>query len=113
MSKHYKEKALLATTYKIQSLKEQSNFFKKNLNKVIILGVAFSFCAPFYSGENGKTVKELSEVTYTDSVLLTAAVVFALCLIAHVSWTIQDKLRLKRLLKRKKELEDEIKTYDL
>lgn len=113
MSKHYKEKALLATTYKIERLKEQSGFFKKHLNKVIILGAIFSFLAPFYMGEESeKSIMEQSKMSYTESVVFIALVVFSFCVIAHITWTIQDKKRMKRLIKRKEELEEAIKAYD-
>ncbi|MCF7561091.1 hypothetical protein L3X39_10630 [Sabulilitoribacter multivorans] len=113
MSKHYKEKALLATTYKIEKVKKQSGYFKSNINKVIILAALFSFLAPFYSNENGKSMKDLLEISYTESVVFAFIVVSSFCLIGHVVWTIQDKSRLKELMKRKKELEEDIKSYDL
>lgn len=108
MSKHYIEKALLATTYKIERVKEQSNYIKKNINRVIIIGTLLSFWAPFYTTDNGKSVVDELNLSYTDSVVLTFSIILFFCILGHFVWNFQDKQRIKKLMKKKEELEKQL-----
>ena len=111
MSKYYKEKALLATENKIDRIKEDAGFFKRNQNKLIIVGAVIALIAPLYNRGSRSLQKELG-MSYENSVLFIAAAYASICFLSYVLWSIQDRLKLKRLMKRKKELEEELKQYD-
>ncbi len=113
MSLYYKEKELSALEGKIKTTIEESGFFVKNFWKVIGFGLLFSFWAPTYSGSDElretSSVMDLSELGYFELVIFTALVYIGFCFLAHFTWKFQDKKKLKRLRKRKRELEREIK----
>ncbi len=110
MTKHYKEKALLATENKIDSIKRDADFFKRNLNRFIVFGTLASFVAPNY-GKDKPLYAELN-VSYYDLVVLFVIVFASICFISYIIWKVQDRTRMRKLLKRKKELEEEIKSYE-
>ncbi len=113
MSLYYKEKELSALEGKIKTTIEDSGFFVKNLWKVIGFGLLFSLWAPMYSGgdelRETRSALEVSELNYFELVILSAIVYSFFCFLAHVTWKFQDEKKLKRLRKRKYELEKEIK----
>jgi len=51
MIRHYKEKHLQATKYKIENVIEQQNFLLKNKWKVIDFGMFIAVWAPTYRSE--------------------------------------------------------------
>jgi len=110
MTKYYKEKALLATENKIDSIKRDADFFKRNLNRFIVFGTLASFVAPNY-GKDKPLYAELN-VSYYDLVVFFVIVFASICFISYIIWKVQDRTRMRKLLKRKKELEEEIKSYE-
>lgn len=112
MSKHYVEKALLATNSKIERLKEQSFYVIKNQNKIIIIIALFSFGAPYIGTKDGKSIMEWLEVSYAEVVVFTFVIIISSCLLGHVIWTTQDGARMRRLLAKKEQLEAQLKSYD-
>ena len=113
MQKHYKEKHLQATIYKIENVKREQNFLIKHLWKVIAFGIAFSFWAPFHGAGNhltkSKSLLDSDEYNYTELVFTCAMTYIVLCLLFHFSSKYQDKRKLKKLSNLKKKLEEEIK----
>ncbi|MGV6831405.1 MAG: hypothetical protein ACWA5P_07585 [bacterium] len=109
MSKHYTEKALQATNNKIDRIVEDNNFFERNINLMIVLAVLFSFVAPYLGKE--KTIMEELEISYSEAVVFWAMVSATFCYLCYFMWKVQDKMRLKKLIKRKKELEKDLESY--
>jgi len=109
MSRHYVEKALLATEYKIESNINQSGFFIRNFWLVLGFGIFVSAWAPTYRPNNmhhqSKSAMELSDFSYHEWVILTAILYTLACILAHFIWKWQDKKALNKLLNRKRELE--------
>jgi hypothetical protein len=111
MSDYFKRKALQATENKIVSNLRQSNYFGRNLRKVIGFGILVSFWAPTYSsGNKGKMLYEDSHLSYFELVLSTAVVYTVFCLLGHFIWGFQDRRKHERLMKRKRQLEEELGT---
>lgn len=103
------QKALLATEYKIESLKDQSGFFVRNLWKVIGFGIFISFWAPsFRSGSNAfrnQSALQVSDYGYFTLVIFTAIGYGLICFIIALAWRWQDKKQLEALMKKKAQLE--------
>ena len=71
MTREFKEKELLATQFKIERLKKESGFFKRNWIKTILFGAAITVLGPSYTSEpdiHGKTrnALETSGTTYLE-----------------------------------------------
>ena len=117
MAKHYIEKHLLATTYKIENVKKHQNFLGRNWWKVILAGIVFSFWAPTYSSHstmpvNKDSMYKRSGMDYPDLVILCATIYIIFCLAFHFSTKYQDKKRLKELYTLKQELEEKLNNYE-
>ncbi len=112
MSIHFKEKELKAIKGKIKTTKKQSGFFIKNIWKVVGFGIFFSFWAPTYTGEDyisgDRSVMNLAGMSYYELVILTASLYTGFSFLAHFIWNYQDKAKINRLEKRKKQLEKEL-----
>ncbi|WP_237276508.1 hypothetical protein [Tenacibaculum ovolyticum] len=113
MIKHYKEKHLQATRYKIENVIEQQNFLIKNKWKVIGFGVLITIWAPTYRSQGPlmqtrKSLVEKEEYSYLELMLLCAIVYIVFCLLYHFSSLYQDRKELKRLRNLEKNLEEEI-----
>nr|WP_299384456.1 hypothetical protein [Allomuricauda sp.] len=108
MQRHYKEKALLATKYKIENLERDSGFFRRNFWKVTAFGVFFSIWAPSFTDMGGNTVMYRLGMSFFESALVSGGVYLTFCLLGHFIWTYQEKEQMKRLLRRKAKLEEEI-----
>ncbi len=106
MSDYYKEKALQATLNKIESHKAQSNFFIRNIWKVIGFGIFVSIWAPTERPEhylsNRKSSLEVSDLSYYELVILTAVLYTAVCFLAHFIWKQQEKKAMRKLMTKKK-----------
>ena len=112
MSKHHVEKALIAVNNKIKRLEKQTGYVIKNQNKVIIVVTILSFLTPFCGTKDGKSIPDLLEMSYSSTVVFIFVAISSACLLGHVIWTIQDKAQMKRLLHRKKKLEDKLDSYN-
>lgn len=108
MSVYYTEKALQATKNKIDRNIRQSRYFIRNLWQVIGFGILVSIWAPFNTDSSGKSVLEVSELSYYEFMMATALVYTFFCFLAHFIWGNQDKKQLQQLLERKKQLEDQL-----
>ena len=114
MKKHYKEKHLQATIYKIENVKREQNFLIQHLWKVIVFGIGFSFWAPTHQPEGAlmqkrdSLIESYSEFTYCQLVILSGTTYLILCLLFHFSSMYQDKKRLRKLNALKTKLEKEI-----
>ncbi|SHJ28132.1 hypothetical protein [Aquimarina spongiae] len=89
------------------------DFSLRIFGKLLALGCFFSFWAPTYSGgdelSGKRSAMDMSELGYFELVIMTALVYVIFCFLARFTWKFQDKKKLKRLRKRKGELEREIK----
>ena len=109
MLRKHKEKALLSLKYKIENLEKEAGFFRRNIIKVIFFGIGVSFWAPFYSGQSDITVMRRLGLSYSNSVIMVCSFYTFFCVLGHVVWTFQEKSKMKSLLKRKNELEKDLK----
>lgn len=114
MAKHYKEKHLQATNYKIENVKREENFILRNIWKVIGFGVVFTFSTPLYRsrdsyGIEGKSISEIgNNYSYAELCLICGLTFTVLCILHHFSSKYQDNKKLKKLEKLKQDLELEI-----
>lgn len=109
MQRHYKEKALLATKYKIERLEKESGFFRKNFINIALCGMLFALWAPTYSDSQGRTIMQRLEMSYWHSVIAVSIFFLIFCLLGHFVWSFQEKNQMKRLKQRKVEIEEELK----
>ncbi len=117
MSKIHKQKHLQATLYKIENVKREQNFLVKHLWKVISFGILFAFWAPTRRPkrefmQQGESMLDRNEYSYTTLVVLYALVYSTLYFIYHIISKYQDNKKLSKLIELKKSLEKEIKEYD-
>lgn len=109
MEKHYKEKHLQATLYKIKRIEQEENFLTRNKWFVIAFGVIISLRSPYdiikYSNDQFKDY----ENAYIEMVFIFAITYTGFCLVYHFSSIYQDKKNLERLYKTKALLEREIR----
>ncbi|MEQ6125155.1 hypothetical protein AAON49_13185 [Pseudotenacibaculum sp. MALMAid0570] len=114
MDSYYLEKRLRYLNGKIKRLEKNSNFFGKNIIKVILFGIGFSFLAPryyqhdSYTGYTSDTIQERMDGNYWNAVLLCAGVYISLSLLGHFIWGIQDRRKMKKLIERKRKIEEKI-----
>ena len=109
MYHYYKRKALPATKNKIASNLNQSNYFGRNIWKVIGFGILVSLWAPTYSDNKGKTIMDEGNFSYFEAVLFTAVIYTVFCLLGHFIWGMQDRKKHERLMERKRQLKAELK----
>lgn len=109
MLKHYKEKALLATKNKIESLKNESGYFRKNYINISLCAILFALWAPTYSDSQGKTIMQRLELSYWYTVIAVSIFFLIFCLLGHFVWTFQEKNKMKELKQKKVELEEELR----
>lgn len=109
MQRHYKEKALLATKNKIEKLTNESGFFRKNFINISLCGMLFSLWAPTYADGYGRTIVQRLEMSYWQSVIVVSIFFLIFCLLGHFVWSFQEKNKMKTLLQKKLELEEELR----
>ncbi len=107
----YQKNRLEVYNRKIDDIKMHSSFFKKNLIKVIVVGIGIALVAPFYSGgsndlsrSNSQSIMGRLGSNYFEAVLWILAVYVSFCIIGHVVFNLQDKYRIRKFQKLKKEL---------
>lgn len=117
MSSFTLDKQLRHVNMKIKKLKKNSNFFGRNILKVILFGIGFSFIAPLYDGNDehytGRkrdSILERMDGDYWNAVLLCAGVYLTLCLLGHFIWGIQDRQKMKHLVQRKEKIEEKLRS---
>lgn len=109
------QKRLKIVNLKLKRLERNSNFFKKNIFKVVLFGIVVCLIGPYYSVSDDlhitkrKSVLEQMDDNYLNSVLLFVGVYTSLCLLGHIVWNFQDKKTMNKLLKEKKSIEEKIK----
>lgn len=112
----YQKNRLEVYSRRLEEIKKNNGFFKKNLVKVIIFGIIFSLIAPSYNGDSTSKIRLAESESildkmggnYLSSVLLTLAIYTLFCIIGHIGFGIQDKMRIKKFRKLIKNIEDEI-----
>lgn len=115
MGDYFAEKKLRYLNMKIRNLEKNSNFLKKEIIKVILIGITFSLLAPFYRGEEELTGRlrdsplDRMGGNYLNTVILAAGVYIVFCLLGHFIWGIQDRRKMKKLLEQKRIVEEKLK----
>ncbi len=116
MTREIKEKELLSTQYKIERLKKESGFFKRNWLKTILFGALITILGPSYTSEPdilGRTrnALEVSNTTYLELSIAVAIFYSLAVIIAHVVWTKREKRRLIELEEREKIVKMELELF--
>ncbi|WP_193361489.1 hypothetical protein [Aquimarina agarivorans] len=101
----YQENRLIVYKAKIEMLKNDANYFKKNMFSFVLFGIGFSIIAPFYGQDstnlgNSETVAEKLGGGYLQAVLFCAALYFTLLIIGTLVFPLQDKLKVKNFRKK-------------
>jgi flagellar biosynthesis protein FlhB len=112
------QKRLKVINLKIKKLHKNSNFFKRNLLKVILFGIGFCLIGPFYSRydelniSKRESVLEQMDGNYLYAVFLFAAIYISFSILGHITMGIQDRRSLKKLLHEKQHVEEKIKSLE-
>ena len=109
MQKHYKEKHLKATLYKIERIEQEENFLTRNKWFVIAFGVIISLRSPYDIIKHNPEYMKDYDNAYIEMVFIFAITYTCFCLVYHFSSIYQDKKNLERLYKTKALLEREIR----
>jgi glucan phosphoethanolaminetransferase (alkaline phosphatase superfamily) len=116
MSDYYIEKAILATTYKIERVKRETGIFKRNKWTTILVGAVITIVAPNYTAPETNYIRhiparnalEMSELTYVQFSIEIALCYTVAIVIAHFTWSSHDRRKIKRLEKHKAQLEQQL-----
>lgn len=116
MSNYYIEKAILATTYKIERVKRETGIFKRNKWATIGAGALITIIGPNYTDNDpgmfhqrsSRNALEMSDMSYLHFSITLAFFYSAAIIIAHLTWTAHDRRKIKKLEKRKAELEKQL-----
>lgn len=116
MSNYYIEKAILATTYKIERVKQETGIFKRNKWATIGVGAFITVIGPNYTDNDPgmfhqrspRNALEMSELSYLEFSIVLAAFYTIAILIAHYTWSVHDRRKIKRLEKHKAQLEQQL-----
>ncbi len=95
MSKEIIEKAILATQFKINRLKSETDFFTRNKWKTIGFGALVTILGPFYNSDpdlagNSRSALEVSETNYQTLSIAIAIFYSVSVIIAHFVWKKHD-----------------------
>lgn len=114
LSKKQLEKNLYITELKIKKIINGSNFFRRNLLKVIGVGLLFSIWAPSYVGEfKEKSIMDRGDYSYFELVLFALIIYSTFCVLAHFSWKYNDKKALQKLKKKKSDIKQQLDWYGI
>lgn len=103
----YQANRLEVTERRIEVAKQEAGIIKRNFIKIILFGTVFCLLCPFYGGDS-ETIIDMLGGSYWYAVLFVTAVYVSLMVIGHVGFTIQDKTKIKRLLRERERLLTEI-----
>src|SRR5690606_37710887 len=109
MYNNLEEKRLYVLKLKLKRAQEQTGFFKKNLIMMIFSIIRISFYVSFFSEVYlNKNVITITKGKLINELIFTASICVVFCLLGHIIWGIQDRLKIKRLIKEIEKLENEI-----
>jgi hypothetical protein len=116
VTREIKENELLSTQYKIDSLKKNARFFKRNWVNTIIFGALITILGPFYVSDpdirgQTRTALEISDKSYLELSIAVAIFYTVAIIIANYVWTKQDIKKLKALEEREKIVKMELELF--
>ena len=100
-----KERRLRSLDYQIQELENRPNYLKNYWLRLVVVGVLVTLIAPEYSKRNSKPLIDYFDYNYPLCYSVVAFSYVVICAIMLLTFTIQDKKKLKKL-KEKRDLND-------
>ena len=100
-----KERRLRSLDYQIQELENRPNYLKNYWLRLVLVGVLVTLIAPEYSKRNSKPLIDYFDYNYPLCYSVVAFSYVVICAIMLLTFTIQDKKKLKKL-KEKRDLND-------
>lgn len=110
----YQENRISVYSARIKKLEEKIPLLKKQPLKVLGFGILFSITGPNYTGEydymdsERDSIVDRANMSYISLVICFFIAYVFFCLLGHVVFTYQDKLKLKKLKSQLKEIEDAV-----
>lgn len=92
-----KERKLKSLDYQIQELENRPNYYKKYWLRLIVIGILVTSIAPEYTAKNSKNLIYYFDYNYPLCYTVVALSYIVLCAIMLLTFTIQDKKKLKKL----------------
>ena len=92
-----KERRLKSLDYQIQELENRPSYLKNYWLRLILIGILVILIAPEYSTRNSKSLIYYFDFNYPLCYSIVAASYIVLCAIMLLTFTIQDKKKLKKL----------------
>ncbi|TDR24362.1 hypothetical protein [Flavobacterium cheniae] len=100
-----KERRLKSLDYQIQELENRPNYYKKYWLRLIVIGILVTLIAPEYTAKNAKNLIYYFDYNYPLCYSVVAFSYVVICAIMLLTFTIQDKKKLKKL-KEKRDFND-------
>ena len=100
-----KERRLKSLDYQIQELENRPSYLKNYRLRLVVVGVLVTLIAPEYSARNSKSLIYYFDYNYPLCYTVVAFSYLVICAIMLLTFTIQDKKKLKKL-KEKRDLND-------
>lgn len=92
-----KERRLKSIDYQIQELENRTNYYKKYWLRLVVIGVLVTLIAPEYTAKNSKNLIYYFDYNYPFCYTVVALSYIVLCVIMLLTFTIQDKKKIKKL----------------
>lgn len=100
-----KERRLKSLDYQIQELENRPSYLKNYWLHLVVVGVLVTLIAPEYSKRNSKPLIDYFDYNYPLCYSVVAFSYVVICAIMLLTFTIQDKKKLKKL-KEKRDFND-------
>ena len=100
-----KERRLKSLDFQIQELENRPSYLKNYWLRLVLVGVLVTLIAPEYSKRNSKPLIDYFDYNYPLCYSIIAFSYVVICAIMLLTFTIQDKKKLKKL-KKKRDLND-------
>lgn len=110
----YQENRIRVYTAQIKQQEEKVPLLKKQPLKVLGFGILFSITGPNYTGAydymdaERESIADKANVSYVTLVISFFIGYVFFCLLGHMIFTYQDKLKLKKLKAQLKQIEDSL-----
>ena len=92
-----KERRLKSLDYQIQELENRPSYLKNYWLRLVLVGVLVTLIAPEYTTRNSKNLIYFFDYNYPLCYTVVAFSYIVLCAIMLLTFTIQDKKKLKKL----------------
>lgn len=100
-----KERRLKSLDYQIQELENRPSYLKNYWLRLVVVGVLVTLIAPEYTAKKAKNLIYYFDYNYPLCYSVVAFSYVVICAIMLLTFTIQDKKKLKKL-KEKRDLND-------